>query len=338
MLTYDPVLLAQLRGKTAASIDDLGGLRCHDSEAADAMATVRATADMLDTRWLPTIDRIVGSNVLTTAMPQFLDGSDIGDEAWLGDLFGSITSLTGDVSFDDVIDWLKGALGSSVSAEVVNEYGDDRFLLVKAAIAMGKIAKAASGRPLIFQSGALFNWMLGQAGGTSRLLGQGSRFSSAIGFLNTPGMRLVTRRVGIAGGLYSTATGAWDLYQQGNPIDAFEREGAGYVADVASTAFSASSTAFLIAPNPVTGALVVGTGAVWLGAEVVDHWDDITEFASDAWDAGTGLAADAWDAGTRYADQAVDAASDLASDAWDAGSDFVSDVGGGVTNILGGIF
>lgn len=40
------------------------------------------------------------------------------------------------------------------------------------------------------------------------------------------------------------------LVDQGNPVDAYRREGAAYVADVAGTAFSASTTAFLVAPNP----------------------------------------------------------------------------------------
>ncbi len=117
-------------------------------------------------------------------------------------------------------------------------------------------------------------------------------------WLATPGATQVFRRIGIAGAVVSTGVGLYDLYQQGNPIDAFRADGAGYVADVANTAFSASTAAFLIAPNPVTGALVVGTGLVWAGAEVVDHWDDISSAAGDAWDTGTGALGDAWDAGT----------------------------------------
>lgn len=117
-------------------------------------------------------------------------------------------------------------------------------------------------------------------------------------WLATPGATQVFRRIGIAGAVVSTGVGLYDLYQQGNPIDAFRADGAGYVADVANTAFSASTAAFLIAPNPVTGALVVGTGLVWAGAEVVDHWDDISSAAGDAWDTGTAALSDAWDAGT----------------------------------------
>ena len=125
----------------------------------------------------------------------------------------------------------------------------------------------------------------------------------------------------------ATGFGLYDLYQQGNPIDAFRENGAGYVADVAGTAFSASTTAFLIAPNPVTGALVIGTGVVWAGAEIVDHWDDIAAWSSDAWDAGTGFVGDAWDVGTG-----------AVGDAWDAGTDFIGGIGSGAKDFVGGIF
>ncbi len=118
------------------------------------------------------------------------------------------------------------------------------------------------------------------------------------------------RRAGIVGAVASTGMGLYDLYQQGNPIDAFRADGARYVADVANTAFSASTAAFLIAPNPVTGALVVGTGLVWAGAEVVDHWDDISSAAGDAWDTGTGALGDAWDTGTGALGDAWDSVSD----------------------------
>lgn len=40
----------------------------------------------------------------------------------------------------------------------------------------------------------------------------------------------------------------------------------------------------MVAPNPVTIGLTVGTGLVYGGAKVVEHWDDIK--------AGTGMAVD----------------------------------------------
>lgn len=139
----------------------------------------------------------------------------------------------------------------------------------------------------------------------------------AAGWLGTPGATTFSRRAGVVGGVASTGLDAYNLYKQGNPVEAFEREGAGYVADVARTGFSASTTAFFVAPNPVTGGAVIVTGVVWAGAEVWDEWgDDIKDFGADAWDATSDFAGDAWDA-----------TSDFAGDAWDAGGDVVEGVG-----------
>lgn len=144
-------------------------------------------------------------------------------------------------------------------------------------------------------------------------------------WLGSPGATSAFRGIGIAGGVVSTGLGAYDLYQQGNPIDAFQANGAGYVADVAGTAFSASTTAFLIAPNPVTAGLAIGTGLVWAGAEVVDNWDDIAEWTSDAWVAGTDFVGDLGSG-----------ALDLAADVGGAATGFVGDVGGGIGQLAGG--
>ncbi|MDH5522011.1 MAG: hypothetical protein OEZ14_15920, partial [Acidimicrobiia bacterium] len=106
-------------------------------------------------------------------------------------------------------------------------------------------------------------------------------------WLGSPAATTFFKRAGVAGGLVGTGLGLYDLYQQGNPIDAFQANPAGYVADVASTAFSASTAAFFLAPSPITAGLVIGTGVVWAGAEVVENWDDITEWTSDTWNATT---------------------------------------------------
>lgn len=145
-------------------------------------------------------------------------------------------------------------------------------------------------------------------------------------WLGTPAATTFFTRVGIAGGVVGTGLGVYNLYQQGNPIDAFQENPAGYVADVASTAFSASTTAFLLAPNPITAGLVVGTGLVWAGAEIVDHWDDITEWTSDTWNSTTDWVGD-------RAGDFVDSQVDMLSDAWDVGTDVV----GGVGDFIGGI-
>ncbi|SDQ64693.1 hypothetical protein [Thermostaphylospora chromogena] len=98
------------------------------------------------------------------------------------------------------------------------------------------------------------------------------------------------RGLGIAGGVASTAYSAANVISQGDPIKAFERRGAGYVADLAEVGFNASLTAAMIAPNPLTIGVTVATGAVFVGAKVVEHWDDIKEGAKKAVDAvGTGL-------------------------------------------------
>ncbi|WP_225078084.1 PE-PGRS family protein [Streptomyces sp. CoT10] len=92
------------------------------------------------------------------------------------------------------------------------------------------------------------------------------------------------RGAGIAGSAASTVWSTANVISQGNPVDAFKRKGAGYVADVAEVGFNASMTAAMIAPNPITIGLAVGTGAIYAGAKVVEHWDDIKKGAGKAAD------------------------------------------------------
>ncbi|MFB7739772.1 PE-PGRS family protein [Streptomyces sp. NPDC056112] len=92
------------------------------------------------------------------------------------------------------------------------------------------------------------------------------------------------RGAGIVGGVASTGLSAANVISQGNPVEAFKRNGAGYVADVAEVGFNASMTAAMIAPNPITIGLAVGTGAIYAGAKVVEHWDDIKKGAGKAAD------------------------------------------------------
>ncbi len=209
----------------------------------------------------------------------------------------------------------------------------------------------------------VFRWLTGPAGADVPVFSNGAigarlanvlrSYPSTAGvgtWLQTPGAYRFFRGAGIAGAAFSTGVGAYDLWQQGNPVDAFEREGAGYVADVASTAFSASTLAFLVAPNPVTAGIVVATGIVWIGAEIWDAWgdeisqwvgdriDDLSTAAGAAWDAGSGAVADAWTATTDAASAGWDAAGDAAGAAWDAGSGFVDGVGDALGGAFGGIF
>ncbi|MEU3841771.1 PE-PGRS family protein [Streptomyces sp. NPDC028635] len=114
--------------------------------------------------------------------------------------------------------------------------------------------------------------------GTGRLaaVGRGLRFAGRAGGL--------LRGVGIVGGVASTGYSVANVVAQGNPVDAFKKKGAGYVADVAEVGFNASLTAATVAPNPFTIGAVAVTGAVYAGAKVVEHWDDIKKGAGKAAD------------------------------------------------------
>jgi hypothetical protein len=147
-------------------------------------------------------------------------------------------------------------------------------------------------------------------------------------WVQTPPAAALSRGLGVFGGAVSTAAGAHRLWEQGDPVDAFRREGAGYVADVASTAFHASSTAFLLAPNPVTAGpddrhrCGVGSGprrgtsggddmSGWIGERIVvldAGWDAARERAGALWDTGLSLAGGA--------DDAVGVVGGALADAW----------------------
>ncbi|MEV4095162.1 hypothetical protein [Streptosporangium saharense] len=87
------------------------------------------------------------------------------------------------------------------------------------------------------------------------------------------------RTLGVAGGVVSTLYSGANVASQGNPVDAFRRNGAGYVADVAELGFNASLTAAMVCPNPLTVGATVAFGAVYVGAKVVEHWDDVKKGA-----------------------------------------------------------
>ena len=100
---------------------------------------------------------------------------------------------------------------------------------------------------------------------------------------------------------------------QGNPADAFRREGAGYVADLARTGFNASLTVAMIAPNPVTWGLVAVTGVVWAGAEVWDNWPAISSAVGEASDRVLDWGSDRLDDAGEAFDDVRDTAEDLES-------------------------
>ncbi|ANB07868.1 mucin-2 [Streptomyces ambofaciens] len=94
------------------------------------------------------------------------------------------------------------------------------------------------------------------------------------------------RAAGIGGSAVSTVIGAYDVYQEGNPVDAFKRDKAGYVSKVSGVAFNASLTAAMVAPNPITIGAAVVTGAVYGVSSIVDNWDTVKKFPGKVADAG----------------------------------------------------
>ncbi|MFE5397354.1 PE-PGRS family protein [Streptomyces sp. NPDC056568] len=134
---------------------------------------------------------------------------------------------------------------------------------------------------------------------TKNALGMGRAVSPLATGIKTAGRTGgFIRGMGIGGSVLATGLSSANVAAQGNPVDAFKEKGAGYVADVAEVGFNASLTAAMVAPNPVTIGLAVGTGLVYGGAKVVEHWDDIKEGTGKAvdWtgdrlsDAGRGIA------------------------------------------------
>ncbi|MFJ6798523.1 PE-PGRS family protein [Streptomyces sp. NPDC091268] len=109
-----------------------------------------------------------------------------------------------------------------------------------------------------------------------------SAFSKGLGAAAKTGGFL--RGFGVVSGVAATGLSTANVISQGNPVDAFKRNGAGYVADVAEVGFNATLTMAMVAPNPITIGLAVGTGLIYGGAKVVEHWDDIKEGAGKAKD------------------------------------------------------
>jgi hypothetical protein len=171
--------------------------------------------------------------------------------------------------------------------------------------------------------------------GSKLIQGLGFIAPRASAWLAGPAGSLFFQRVGIVGGVVGTGLGIYNLWQQGNPADAYEKRGAGYVADVASTAFSATSAVFFAAPNPYTGAAMVLTGAVWLGAEAWDEYgDDIKEGLSSAADSAGDFLSSAADTVGGALD---DAGSWVSSNLDDIGSG-LEDAGAALVGKLGSIF
>lgn len=328
----DPVSTsaAQSAGTAAASAQSRASGAAGEAAQVEARCYAEANA---------AVDAVARADQATAAVLDELAG------------FDPLAALGGLPDVPDLLRSALSALGQLLFAEVGNFWAD-RYAglgLFGAGLAGGKMFKAlkwglAGGdltRYPVFNNG-----LLGR--GTTGALNYGSRYIPSLagpakwlggqkGMTSTmASATTVFRGLGIAGGVASTALDSYNLIEQGNPVDAFEREGAGYVADVARTGFSASSTALLLAPAgaaiagvavaPVLVGAVVVTGAIWLGAEAWEEWgDEISEFAGDAWDTTTEAVGDAWDTTTEAVGDAWDTSTEWASDTWDTTTETVGD-------------
>jgi len=140
--------------------------------------------------------------------------------------------------------------------------------------------------------GRLYAWeanllKVGKNAGTAARVAGAGRFGA---FASGAGTALRTagwwRAAGVGGSAVSTVIGAVDVIQEGNPVEAFKRDKAGYVAKVSGVAFNASLTAAMVAPNPVTIGAAVVTGAVYGVATIVDNWDTVKKWPGKVADAG----------------------------------------------------
>lgn len=131
------------------------------------------------------------------------------------------------------------------------------------------------------------------------------------------------RGAGVVGAASATVLSGLNVAAQGNPVDAFRENGAGYVADVGETLFNGSVAAMLIAPNPVTATAVVVTGLVYVGAEVYAHREQIAALATD----GVRMAADVARRGADVAGDVIGTVDDAVDTALEHGVDAAKRVG-----------
>lgn len=91
------------------------------------------------------------------------------------------------------------------------------------------------------------------------------------------------RGAGIVGSAGATAWGVANLATMDHG-KAWKEDKAKYLSNWTGTAFNASLTAAMIAPNPVTVGLAVGTGLAYAGTLVWDNWEGISKGAEEAAD------------------------------------------------------
>ncbi|MGV9890318.1 mucin-2 [Streptomyces sp. NPDC003395] len=147
-----------------------------------------------------------------------------------------------------------------------------------------KLAQIHGGKLWAWEANLL---KVGKNAGTAARVAGASRLG---GFAAGAGAAVRTagwwRATGIGGSVLATGIGAFDVYQEGNPVEAFKRDKAGYVSKVSGVAFNASLTAAMIAPNPVTIGAAVVTGAVYGVSSIIDNWDTVKKFPGKVADAG----------------------------------------------------
>ncbi|MFD8521792.1 mucin-2 [Streptomyces capillispiralis] len=119
-----------------------------------------------------------------------------------------------------------------------------------------------------------------RAAGASRL---GALRSGASAAVRTAGW---WRAAGIGGSVVATGVGAFDVMQEGNPVEAFKRDKAGYVSKVSGVAFNASLTVAMVAPTPITIGAAVVTGAVYGVSTIIANKEKFKEFPGKVADAG----------------------------------------------------
>ena len=241
------------------------------------------------------IGEVVGDYIDLTAMVSTVPGAFKMAAIGTGQLISHFKSLkhTGEVKF------LKApgtTLAQLLKGESTSRFIPARIKALAASIGSrtpAPILDALSGKDsLAALSGRHWAWeanllkvsknvsALSRATGASGL----SAFASGAGSaLRTAGW---WRAAGVGGSAVSTVIGAADLVQEGNPVEAFKRDKAGYVAKASGVAFNASMTAAMIAPNPVTIGAAVVTGAVYGVATIVDNWEKVKEFPGKVADAG----------------------------------------------------
>ncbi|NUP66657.1 MAG: PE-PGRS family protein, partial [Nonomuraea sp.] len=159
------------------------------------------------------------------------------------------------------------------------------FLIGSDSMARQYSVATHAGQAVTRAANARLGSVLANAFGETRLVAGASRTTSLVRAISITGRTAgFLRGLGIASSAASTVFSGLNLISDGNPVKAFKRDGAGYVADVAEVGFNASLTAAMVSPTPFTFGAVVVFGSIYGGAKIVQHWDDITK--------GTGKAID----------------------------------------------